>query len=202
MRPRRFPWLLAGLLLCASVLSTVQAQSAQRWSVQVSAIGVGGGGDAFSGVSTGWGGEAQFRYTPSAFSLGVGVQYSRHDFKDADLGTVPVHYYGGFAEPRYVIDIRSPKLAPYLSARLAWLSQKADFEQFAASAKGSGFQVNGGGGVLIRLSAKINLDLGATFGNIHFGDYIVKQDGQEIGRVAGGNGTNFVGRVGLAIGLR
>lgn len=193
----------AFLLGGAVAAGPLAAQSAQRWSIQISGIGVGGGGDAFAGVSTGGGGEAQIRYTPGSFSLGVGFQYSRHDFQDPQLTQkVPVKYYGPFAEPRYVIDVHSSKLAPYLSARLAWLSQSADFQEFAGSAKGSGFQVNGGGGVLVRLSDRINLDLGATFGSIHFGDYIVKQGGSEIGRVPGGNGTNFVGRVGVAIGIK
>ncbi len=115
---------------------------------------------------------------------------------------VPVKFYGPFAEPRYVIDVHSSSLAPYLSARLAWLTQSADFQEFNGTAKGSGFQVNGGGGVLVRLSSRMNLDLGATFGSIHFGDYIVKQGGDEVGRVQGGNGTNFVGRVGISIGIK
>jgi hypothetical protein len=194
---------LASLLIGLCLPGVLAAQSAQRWSVQVSAIGVGGGGDAFAGVSTGWGAEAQIRYTPSAFSLGAGFQYSSHDFDDPELtSTVPVKYYGIFAEPRYVVDVHSSSFAPYLSARLAWLTQSADFQDFDGTAKGSGFQVNGGGGVLVRLSSRLNLDLGATFGSIHFGDYIVKQGGEEIGRVEGGNGTNFVGRVGLAIGIK
>ncbi len=204
MKARRFPLrAMASLLIGSCLPGLLAAQSAQRWSLQISGIGVGGSGDAFAGVSTGWGGEAQVRYTPSSFSLGIGFQFSRHDFDDPELAsTVPVKYYGAFAEPRYVIDLHSSSLAPYLSARLAWLTQSADFQEFAASAKGSGFQVNGGGGVLVRLSSRMNLDLGATFGSIHFGDYIVKQNGEELGRVAGGNGTNFVGRVGIAIGLK
>jgi len=205
MRMSRFLGLSLGAFLFGGVASAghLEAQSAQKWSVQISGIGVGGGGDAFGGVSTGWGGEAQIRYTPGSFSVGVGFQYSSHDFEDPELTqTVPVKYYGPFLEPRYVLDIHSSKLATYLSARLAWLSQSADFQEFAATAKGSGFQINGGGGVLVRLSDRINLDLGATFGTIHFGDYIVKQDGEEIGRVDGGNGTNFVGRVGVAIGIK
>lgn len=206
MRTSRFLGLSLGAFLLGGVGSTVPlaAQSAQRWSVQLSGIAVVGGGDAFAGVSTGWGGEAQVRYTPGSFSLGLGFQYSSHNYEDEDptIGTVPVKYYGPFAEPRYVIDVHSSKLAPYLSARLAWLSQSADFQNFAVTAKGSGFQINGGGGVLVRLSDRLNLDLGATFGTIHFGDYIAKQDGEELFRVEGGNGTNLIGRIGLAIGIK
>ena len=203
MRTSRFLAFSLGAFLLAGVTSSLAAQSAQRWSIQISGIGVGGGGDAFGGVSTGWGGEAQFRYTPSSLSLGLGFQFSRHDYEDPELTqTVPVKYYGPFFEPRYVLDIHSSSFAPYLSARLAWLRQSADFQEFAGTASGTGFQINGGGGVLVRLSARMNLDLGATFGSIHFGDYIVKQGGEEVGRVPGGNGTNFVGRVGIAIGIK
>lgn len=203
MRTSRFLGLTLGAFFLAGAASSLAAQSAQRWSIQISGIGVGGGGEAFGGVSTGWGGEAQFRYTPSSFSLGLGFQYSSHDYNDETLTqTVPVKYYGPFLEPRYVIDVHSSRFAPYLSARLAWLTQSADFQEFAGTAKGSGFQANGGGGVLVRLSTRINLDLGATFGTIHFGDYVVKQGGEEVGRVPGGNGTNFVGRIGLAIGVK
>ncbi len=74
MTSRRLPTrALASLLIGTCLPGLLAAQSAQRWSVQASAIGVGGGGDAFAGVSTGWGGEAQIRYTPSAFSLGVWI---------------------------------------------------------------------------------------------------------------------------------
>lgn len=202
MRTSRFLGLTFGAFLLAGVTASLAAQSAQRWSIQISGISVGGGGDPFEGVSTGFGGEAQIRYTAGSFSLGAGFQFSRHDFDDPQLTqTVPIKYYGPFIEPRYVIDVHSSRLAPYVSARLAWLRESANFQEFNGTASGSGFQGNGGGGVLVRLSSRINLDLGATFGAIHFGDFIVKQGGSEIDRIPGGNGTNFVGRVGIAIGI-
>ena len=67
-----------------------------------------------------------------------------------------------------------------------------------------GTQLNIGGGVLLRLSPTMNLDLGATFGAIHFAD--VKADVPGLGSQtfdtgSAGNGQNLVLRVGLAVGL-
>ncbi len=196
---------IAALVFAGSVASLVAprllaAQSAQRWAIQGSGIGVVPGGTAYEGLSSGFGAEAQVRFTPSAFSVGAGFQYSSHDLEFDDGSKETVGLSGGFLEPRYVIDVRSGKLAPYLSARLAILSQKATVEDFDLSA--TGFQINGGGGMLVRVSHRINLDFGVTFGRIHFEDVVIQSGGQTF-EVTGssGSGTNLVLRIGAAIGL-
>lgn len=195
-------WIVSAGLLAAVplVTSDLFAQSAQRWSIQGSLIDVIPGGQAYEGLSSGFGGEAQVRFTPSAFSIGAGFQLSKHDLDIGGGDKEKVTLSGGFVEPRYVIDVRNSKLAPYVSARLAVLKQKATVNQFDVSA--SGTQINGGGGVLMRVGSRVNLDFGLTFGAIHFGDVTISQGGQTV-PVTGssGNGTNLVLRFGAAIGL-
>jgi hypothetical protein len=185
---------------------TAHAQSAQRYSVQASGLFVGTFGEAYDGLSGGPGIEAQFRVTPSAWSFGFGVQGSSHSFDDTALGSESVTLSGVFFEPRRVIDVGSSQFAPYLSARVAFLRQSLDIDVNGTtlSASASGAQINAGGGVLLRLTPRVNLDLGATYGLINFGDVEVDIAGIGSTKVEGssGNGSNLVLRAGLAIGLR
>ena len=183
-----------------------QAQSAQRYSVQASGLFVGTFGEAYDGLKAGPGFEAQFRITPSAWSYGFGIQGSTHSFDDTALGSESVTLAGIFFEPRRVIDVGSSQFAPYVSARVAFLQQSLDLTVNGTkiTADASGAQFNAGGGVLIRLSPKVNLDLGATYGLIHFGDVKVDIAGAGNTTVDGssGNGRNLVLRAGLAIGIK
>ena len=181
--------------------TTLPAQSAQRWSIQVSPIFVAAFGDAYEGLENGLGLEAQARLTPSAWSFGFGLQASSHGLSDLDEN---VTLAGIFFEPRRVFDLGTNQ-APYLSARVAILSQSATIEDPSFGSidlSATGAQFNVGGGVLIRLSPRVNLDLGATLGIINFGDVEASSGGQTI-TVDGtsGNGQNLVLRVGLAFGL-
>lgn len=182
-------------------VAPLQAQSAQRFSAQGSLIYVSPSGDAYEGLSSGMGFEAQLRYTPSAFSVGLGYQRSSHDGDFGDGTTETVTIAGVFLEPRYVIDVGSGAYAPYIASRLALLKQSLEIEGFEASA--SGTQLNIGGGVLVRLSSRMNLDLGATYGAIDFDDVEVSYEG-ETATIAdsGGSGKNLVLRVGVTIGLK
>ena len=192
------------LVLLASV-SRLHAQSAQRYSLQVSGLSVLPFGKAYDGLESGPGFEAQFRITPGVWSFGFGIQGSTHSFDEVELGNEDVTLAGVFVEPRRIIDVGKSQFAPYVSARLAYLRQSIDFnvEGTNVSASASGAQVNGGGGVLIRLSPRVNLDLGATFGLIKFGDVEVEVAGLGRAKIDGssGNGSNLVVRAGLAIGL-
>ena len=185
-------------LLCTS--STAMAQSAQRWALQGSAIAVVPSGSAYEGLKSGGGVELQLRYNPSALSWGLGIQYSSHGIDAPGFGDEKVSLTGLFVEPRYVIDVGSSSYAPYMAARLSYLQQRLDVGGATASA--SGGQANLGGGVLMRLSPRLNLDLGLTYGIINFSDAEVSMNGQTV-TVDGtsGNGQNRVLRVGLAVGL-
>ncbi len=199
---------LAGATVLALFVapSLVQAQSAQRYSLQASGIFVGTFGEAYEGLSSGPGFEAQFRITPSAWSFGFGVQGSSHSIDDATFGDETVTLAGVFFEPRRVIDVGSSQFAPYVSARIAFLQQSLELDvsgtQLTADATGA--QFNAGGGVLIRLSPRVNLDLGATYGLINFGDVEIDVAGSGRTKLEGtsGNGSNLVVRAGLAFGLR
>ncbi len=192
------------VLVSLSAASTsLSAQSAHRWSLQASGLYVGVYGDAYEGLSNGAGFEAQVRYTPSAFSLGIGVQSSLHDVTVAGFQTVSLA--GAFIEPRYVLDIGSDRAAPYVAARVSYLRQQADVtelgETFALTADGT--QLNGGGGVLVRLSPRLNLDIGATYGAITFEDVVITNSSGATVTVPGssGSGRNLVLRLGVSIGL-
>jgi hypothetical protein len=145
------------------------------------------------------------RLTPSLWSFGLGLQGSLHDLDLGDGSSEPVTLAGLFVEPRRVFDVGSSSFAPYLSARLAFLQQSidVDVDGTTVSASAAGAQVNGGGGVLFRLSPRVNLDVGATYGLIRFSDVELSVPGFGTATIDGssGNGSNLVLRVGLAIGL-
>lgn len=196
---------ITGVMAIAAA-SALPAQSAQKWSIQASGLYVGAFGKAYDGLKPGPGFEAQVRYTPNVWSFGFGAQASTHDFDEPELSGTSVMLAGAFFEPRRVFDVGSSTAAPYVSARLAFLQQSVDLDiaGTSVSASASGAQVNAGGGVLIRLTPKVNLDLGATYGLIRFGDVEVDIPGEGSATVDGtsGNGQNLVLRVGLALGIK
>jgi hypothetical protein len=185
---------------------TARAQSAQRWSVQVSWLYANLQGDAYSALQPGSGYEAQVRYTTrTGFSFGGGWQYTKHD----DSGT-PTPISGPFFEPRYTFVLGgNESFFPYVSARLSYLVMNQAYASDSASYtfKTSGATYSVGGGVLIRLSSNMNLDLGATFGLTNFGpaEYTFTnsigaekfKDTQQFG-----SGKNIIARAGLSFGLK
>ena len=186
--------LITGLGLVGLAVDGAAAQTAQRFSVQASGLYAKLYGDAFAGVGRGLGGEAQLRYTPGALSIGAGFQYTDHDTPEGSGATF--HLYGGFLEPRYVIDVGSNSLSPYVSTRFSILSQK--ISETAGETSATGVTLNGGGGVLFRLGSRVNLDVGSTFGYTHFGD--AETEGSTIPNTSA-SGSNIVVRIGLALGL-
>ena len=66
----------------------------------------------------------------------------------------------------------------------------------AENARQLGYTINGGGGVLVVLSDRVNLDVGATLGYRKLGN--VRFMGVPVDM---GSGVNGIARVGLAIGL-
>lgn len=200
----RFCRLLAVSVTATFALTPAAAQSAQQFSGQVSLISVAPSGDAYEGMSSGMGFEAQIRYTPSALSIGIGYQSSSHDVDmGEELGTEAATISGIFIEPRYVIDIGSSSWAPYIAARLARLTQAAEIEELGVEVSASGTQLNLGGGALVRLSPRVNLDLGLTYGKIDFDDGVITVDGTDhTVEGTGGSGNNLVLRAGVTIGIR
>ena len=195
--PKVWPWLVPWVIL-GTPSGDLQAQSAQAFSLQVSGLVNGVFGDVFTGLQDGLGGEAQFRYTPGALSVGAGFQFTSHQIEgrmeDAQL-------YGGFIEPRYRIHAGSNVVAPYVSARVSVL--KVGFSEGDLSLSSIFMQLNGGGGILIRLAPRLNLDFGATFGYNRLGSGTLTSESSGTAvPVESSSGSNVVVRLGLAIGLR
>src|SRR3712207_5609006 len=199
-------------LLCLSA-APLKAQTAQAFSVQLSGLYEGLWGDAFDDVRPGAGVEAQLRYTRGAWSLGLGYQTVRHRYRYCALETsdgsclAPVSGRisgsGVFFEPRYVLDAGSDRFAPYVSGRFSIVRQ-SDTGDPLYDFSVTGSSANGGGGVLFRVTPRINFDAGATFGYTRFTSYraIDKQTGAEFsGSTGGASGSNFVLRIGVAIGI-
>lgn len=157
------------------------AQTAQRFSIQISALGVQLTGEPNEDLAFGGGGELQVRWNPSAFSIGIGGQTTRHE-----LDRVTVTFKGGFIEPRYILTSLGESVGLYASGRLMSLDATFDFAGIERSIEG--FAVSGGGGLLIRLGGRLNGELGVTVGKEYY-------DGEAA------DGATVVTRIGLAIGL-
>jgi hypothetical protein len=194
---RRACQLLIALATGGWLWSNLQAQSAQAISLQVSGLYNGVFGNVFDGLEDGVGGEAQIRYTPGALSIGAGFEYTRHglEFRPEDT-----KLYGGFLEPRYRIHTGSNVLAPYVSARFSLL--KVGFTGGDLSLSSSFIQLNGGGGLLYRLSPRINLDVGATYGYNRLGAGTLRsKSGGTSSSFGSSSGSNVVLRLGFAVGI-
>jgi Outer membrane protein beta-barrel domain len=189
--------LLLLVMFWGLTVGKLKAQSAQALSLQGSGLFNGVFGDVFTGLKDGIGAEAQLRYTPSAFSIGAGFQYTSHELEGR---SEDARLYGGFLEPRYRIHAGSNVVAPYVSARFSVL--KVGFSGGDLSLSSTFIQLNGGGGLLYRLGSQINLDVGATYGYNRLGDGTLTNEsaGTSV-PVESSSGSNIVVRIGLAIGL-
>ena len=207
------------LSVCGALVSIfvgapgLDAQTAQPISIQLSGLYEGLTGEAFDDVRPGAGFEAQLRYTRGAWSVGLGYQQVRHEYRYCALPTSTgaciadiagdIRGSGIFFEPRYVFDAGSDVYAPYMSGRFSVVRQSSvgdplyDFSVTGSSA-------NAGGGVLFRVSPRINVDIGGTVGYTRFSRYRAedRQTGAVLaGSTGGASGSNFVLRVGVAIGI-
>ena len=196
---RRVGQLVGGLAVLLLPASRTLAQTAATYSLQGSGIFVIPGGTAFADTKSGPGVELQLRrrlpWSSGLWSIGGGVQYSRHDVGAAN----PLTLTGVFLEPRRVFEGSSSRFAAYGSLRAAVFQQSLSAEGTSSSATGG--QLNVGGGVLIVASSSINIDLGATFGLLKFGGYNVPFVVGGGFPVPASSGSNLVLRAGLAIGL-
>jgi hypothetical protein len=195
--PKVCPWLVSWVVL-GTLCGNLEAQSAQAFSLQASGLFIGVFSGLLAGQQNGVGGEAQLRYTPGALSVGAGFQFTIHGLDDRMDNA---QLYGGFLEPRYRIHAGSNVVAPYVSARFSLL--KIGFTGGDLSLSSTVIQLNGGGGLLTRLSSRLNLDVGATFGYNRLGSGTLTSRSSGItSPVESSSGSNVVFRLGLAIGLR
>lgn len=183
---RRVP--AAVFVALVSLVPAAQAQTAQRWSVQLSALGV-----ELTNISTdndmrfGGGVELQARFNPSALSIGFGFQTTRHQVENALLAReITATYTGGFVEPRLILASLGDFAALYAAVRFMSLSAK--YEIGTVEEKVEGAAISGGGGLLIRITDRLNAEVGATAGKEYY-----NRDARD--------GTTIVTRLGLAYGL-
>ena len=179
--------LLAVLIALLTAVPAAQAQTAQRWSIQLSALGVELTSVSNDELRFGGGLEVQARFNPSALSIGFGFQTTRHTLENSLLARdVAVTYTGGFVEPRLILGTIGDLVAVYGSVRFMSLSAK--YEVGTTEEKIQGAAISGGGGLLIRITSRLNAELGATAGKEYY-----NRDAD--------TGTTVVTRLGLAYGL-
>ena len=172
-----------------------RAQSAQPWSLQASLLAAGQ--NLNGGLVSGVGFEGQLRYAKGVWSVGLGFQTSNHTADDESI-----KISGVFLEPRYAIDIGSERIAPYLAGRVALLKQSSELhdpdnptsELFSTESSGTAF--GAGGGLIIRATSKINIDIGAAFVSQSFAE--VRGEGRvfQFSRF-----TGYVAKGGLSFGF-
>lgn len=185
------------------VTSVAPAQSRQFFSVQSSALLTSLHGEAFDRlrIGTGLGGEFQVRLNPGTFSLGAGVQVTKHSSTSQGL-TNHMTLTGFFLEPRYAIRIASRIVRPYIAGRVALLNQKTDLEDIGTTLplKASATAFGGGGGFVARLNDFVGFDLGVAVTSANFGDFEYRDTGDNSGLDAG-SGMSYVVKAGLNIGV-
>jgi hypothetical protein len=190
-------WLILGAVTGA-LGDDLEAQAAQTFSVQASGTFNWVLDEVFTGLQHGIGAEAQLRYTPGALSVGAGFQFAVHELQDR---SEDVRFYGVFIEPRHRIHVGSNVVAPYVSARFSLL--KVGFSGGDLSLSSVSMQLDGGGGLLTRLSSRLNLDLGATLGYNWLGEgTLVRASTGTSVPVESSSGSSILVRLGLSIGLR
>lgn len=160
----------------------LEAQSLQRLSVQGSgAVLFPSRDDPFFESDTRIGYEGQLRYTFNRLSLGVGYQRSTVYKFSADGVDFSAALSLGFIEPRYVVSAGNAA-ALYVAGRLGYGTLVCSEE---CNANDAYLTYGGGGGVLVRISSRMALDLG--------GQYFIANDTFDSGYA--------MLRVGLGIGL-
>jgi hypothetical protein len=220
------------LVMIASLPVCLRAQSAQKWSLQLSGTGnvIFGESHTQFDADSGVGGEFQIRYTPGGLSLGLGAELAWHSSSAGSSGTPrftgeDLDIRGVFLEPRLVA-AASERAALYVSGRFAVSTiqvaenvgrvlcvtdpttsrDEVECAQIVTNVTGdaTGFTVNGGGGILVRVSERVNLDIGATVGLKDFGEAeFSRAEATDVATVKGDLGRfgNVVVRLGLGIGV-
>jgi hypothetical protein len=178
--------LIRGCIVATLGLSLVagsgRAQSAQLFSIQASGLAASFKDQGSSGTNSlvsGFGVEAMARVSPSVWSFGVGFQRTAHLLD----GGATLLMTGFFFEPRYAIDIGSDRVAPYVAGRVATL--RAVVTASGQEFRNTGTAYGAGAGLLIRLTPRINADIGAAFTQNKFE----------------GSFTGYVAKAGFSLGL-
>jgi hypothetical protein len=182
------------------VTCPLAAQSARPISVQASYLRVSIFGGSLGGVTAANGFEGQLRYTKGRWSVGGGMEYSKHAIDGAPSG-YGLRRVGPFVEPRFLLPTSSNTIAPYIAGRLSIVSVTALVPSSATNVAGgssTGTTLNAGGGLLIRMAPRVNLDVGISGGYSSYGS-VKFPSGTTSGSL--GTGGNFIIRAGFSLGL-
>ena len=187
-------------LVLALLAGPLSAQSARPLSVQASYLRIVLRGESLGDVAAANGFEGQLRYTRGRWSLGGGMEYSRHGIDGQPTG-YGLRRFGPFLEPRLLVPWSSNTLAAYVAGRLSVVQVTAlvpDSVTTLSAGSATGTTINIGGGLLIRLSPRLNFDVGTSAGFSSFGS-VTFPSGTTGGSL--GTGTNVILRVGFGLGL-
>lgn len=187
--------LLLATALCVPIIApNAYAQSRQPWSIQGSALYTAQDLGGTAGTVGGIGFEAQARRTFPSWSVGAGVQYSRHTSGPDALGLT-----GLFIEPRYVPPVTAGPFAPYLAGRLVYLRGSLDADLIEGSGSSSGFALGAGAGLIYPLTRRVNFDIGGAVLHQSLGN-ITLDDANET-EIEFPSFFGFVVKAGLSIGF-
>lgn len=191
------------LVALAAGASGASAQSRQFFSVQGSGMLTSLHGTAFEGlrIGTGLGGELQVRLNPSFWSLGGGVQVTRHTSSGLGL-TNRMTLTGLFLEPRYAIPLDNRIVRPYVAGRLALLRQSTNLQDLVRTyeVSANALAVGGGGGFVARINDFVGFDMGVAVTSANFGTFKYRDTGADSGLDAG-SGVSFVVKAGFNVGI-
>jgi hypothetical protein len=177
----------AGLLAVCCALGT--ASAAAQASLGVAGLMASLGGDDFEGVDNGFGGEASVWFPAgTSFTIGGGAHYTSHGIEGIDEN---LSVLGIFAEPRYRFQAGG-KVKPYVAGRVGWVRES--ISSGGVDANASGFYFGGGGGLMVPVGAKLDLDFEVLFNSVSFGDIEVDGTSQPD---TDSSGTALVARVAL-----
>lgn len=185
--PMRRTLVVAVAALSTPVTAAVSnAQTAQPLSLHASAFATRLSFEDGSPASAGVGAEVQLRRTFSRFSIGVGAQFTQHDDLSSQLGGVMI-------EPRMVLDIGTSWMTPYLAVRTGYVRVLN-----LADVTVQGLDLGGGGGLIIPLGRRTNLDMGgALVQSLYRSTFNL--NGSTINRRS--NAVNYAAKIGLSVGL-
>jgi hypothetical protein len=149
-------------------------------------------GHDFRDVGDGPGFEALGNLGVGAFSLGAGYVRTTHHLTDV---TDDVTLDGPFVEPRLALPFYYRSFTPYLSARAARLTARAD--DAGGELVATGTQLGGGIGMLVALAPSVRMNLGLTYARLRLGD--AERDGTRIPD-SSADGSTLGFRAGLSLG--
>jgi hypothetical protein len=187
---------LVGVLALGAASSSVRAQGAQPFGLQLSVLSttirIGSGTAASGGIGI----EPQLRFNrllrseQGVLSLGLGGQWTTHT-----SGIDEITITGGFVEPRWVPALPYERVFPYLAGRVAVLNQSNNF-----GTSSSGLAYGAGGGLAFVVNTRLNIDAGVTLVRQQFGDITLTRSGLS-GTGSFPTVTTYAAKIGFSLGL-